>query len=412
MEYIVKYFDRYGSNFILYVESLIVIHTSSTEWVKWHQRRKMLAPAFSHSILNFACDVMRRNSEVLVMHLEAEVNSDGFDVVPYISSCSLDIIGEAAMSMKLNSQLGSSKKYLNNIQLITQKIADRISNGLLYPDIVHYFSKNYRDQNTCIKMLHGTSMRVIEQRIADRHSQKSDSREDLQNKTKKAFIDLLLDISEESPEALSIDDLLEEVTTFMFVGHDTTATSIAWTLFLVGHHLEVQKTIFDELDAIFGKSNRLPDQNDLAGMKYLECVVKESLRLYPPVSFISRCLVNDAKIGDFVIPAGVEICIHIHQLHRSREHFKNPNKFDPSHFFPHEVQNRNPFAYIPFSAGPRNCLGQKFAMLELKIILSQIFRNFEVESLQKMEDMKCMPDIVLRPELGVQMKMKKRICSN
>jgi cytochrome P450 family 4 len=113
-------------------------------------------------------------------------------------------------------------------------------------------------------------------------------------------------------------------------------------------------------------------------------------------------------LGEFIVPAGSTVHLHIYFLHRNHDQFPNPEKFDPDNFLPERVAKRHPYAYIPFCAGPRNCIGQKFALLEEKTVLSYILRHYKLHSLDKREDMKLIGDLVLRPDNGVRLSLSLR----
>ncbi|KAL1123657.1 hypothetical protein AAG570_002733 [Ranatra chinensis] len=224
-----------------------------------------------------------------------------------------------------------------------------------------------------------------------------------------AFLDTLLEVEMNKPGTLSQDDIRQEVDTFTFEGHDTTSASLVFTLFLLGSHPEIQDKVAEELYSIFGDSQRSVEMKDLQQMVYLEKVIKESLRLYPSVPYISRALIHDLNLpGDVLIPKGANVIILPYILHRNKRFYPDPEVFDPERFNEDQCLNRHPFAYIPFSAGPRNCIGQKFAMMALKIILSTIIRKAKIESITTKEELRLLPFLILRPSEPIMIKVKPR----
>ncbi|KAK8724371.1 hypothetical protein OTU49_011359, partial [Cherax quadricarinatus] len=232
--------------------------------------------------------------------------------------------------------------------------------------------------------------------------------EDVLGKKKRlAFLDLLLEFSKVNPE-FTEEEMQKEVNTFMFAGHDTTATGINWILYTLGLHPHIQTRVQEELDDIFGSSDRPVTVDDVRLMKYTEMCIKETFRIFPPVPITCRQINEDIVINKYRIPAGTTIKTIIYKLHRDPEQFPDPEVFDPDRFLLENVNKRHPYSYVPFSAGPRNCIGQKFAMLEIKIVLSNILRKFRVQSVVPRDQLKIVAETVLRPVGGNIVKLFPR----
>ena len=142
-------------------------------------------------------------------------------------------------------------------------------------------------------------------------------------------------------------------------------------------------------------------------MSYLEAIIKESLRLYPPVPIITRKISHDLKIGNYTAPAGSSLYLFILSLHKDSEIFAEPLQFKPERFL--DKQKETPFIFTPFSAGARNCIGQKFAMNELKTILAKVLLNFKIKSLEDRSDILVTNVIVSKPQNGIQVKLSSRL---
>lgn len=186
---------------------------------------------------------------------------------------------------------------------------------------------------------------------------------DVGEKRRLAFLDLMLETSHYNPNALSDQDIKNQVDTIMFEGHDTTAAGSSFVLCMLGIHQAVQDKCMQEIKGIFGDSPRPPTFADTNEMKYLERVIFETLRMYPPVPLIARKVNQDVKLAtiDSYIPAGSTVVIGTYKIHRRADIYKNPDRFDPDNFLPENTQNRHYYSYIPFAAGPRSCVGKLHA---------------------------------------------------
>ncbi|XP_063865089.1 cytochrome P450 4C1-like [Scylla paramamosain] len=383
---------------------------------KWHSRRKLLTPAFHFSILDNFVDVFNRQSSKMVSKLRDNANGEAFDIFPFITLCTLDIICEAAMGRCVNAQDREDSEYVRAVKRINYLIQRRIMIVWQQPDFMFRLLGIKKEQDACLAVLHSFTRDVIRERrelhreTKAREQQQEHSEEERllgKGKRRLAFLDLLLEASEDG-KVLSDEDIREEVDTFMFRGHDTTSSGINWALYLMGRHPEEQARVQEELDSIFGDSDRPVTMEDLRQMKYTENCIKESLRLLPSVPFIGRKLKEDIVINNQRIPGGVNFSLAIYKLHRNPEQFPDPEKFDPDRFLPENAAKRHPYAYVPFSAGPRNCIGQKFALLEEKVVVSSVLRNFRVVSDIPETDLKLTGELILRPRGGNPIKLLPR----
>lgn len=386
----------------------------TSKGAKWHKHRKMITPTFHFKILESFIEVFNDNCLILLEKLKLKSESqEVFDIHPYITLCALDIINETAMGTKINAQEQEHSPYVKSLYELSRLTMARFNKVWLHSDFIFRHSSLGKEFYGHLKVLHDFTSGVVKERKEKRkqNGTTTEQQDGTGVKQRKAFLDLLLDVSEneESGNRLTSEELREEVDTFMFEGHDTTTAGISWALFLLGNHSAVQEKAAEELDKIFQDDpDRLATIADLSEMKYLERVIKETLRIRPVVPFISRKIEEDVKIDEYLIPRDTTISLSIWSLHRDPRYFPDPEKFNPDNFLPERVQTRHPYAFIPFSAGPRNCIGQKFAMLEEKVILSSILRKFKIEAVEKMEDMTIISEIILKSKSGIKVRLAPR----
>ncbi|KOB64592.1 Cytochrome P450 4M1, partial [Operophtera brumata] len=336
---------------------------------KWQQRRKLLTPAFHFNILRQFFVILEENSQRLVKAL-GETAGEDVDIVPVLSEFTLNSICETAMGTRLSEETtGAGKSYKEAIYRLVQLLLHRFIRVYLYPDLFFKMSAVGRKTKTHLTTIHNFTERVVRDRreYVNTHGIKTadivdGDDDDVYKKRKKiAMLDLLL--LAEKDGLIDNVGIQEEVDTFMF-----------------------EDNIYRELKEIFGDSTRSATMEDLSKMHFLERCIKESLRLYPPVHFISRQLNEKITLSGYTIPSGVFCHINILHLHHSPNLYKDPLKFDPDRFLPENSVGRHPYAYIPFSAGPRNCIGQKFAMMEMKLAISEILRIFKLVPVTRTKD--------------------------
>uniref|UniRef100_UPI003B436FEE uncharacterized LOC140265571 n=1 Tax=Amyelois transitella TaxID=680683 RepID=UPI003B436FEE len=387
---------------------------------KWQQRRKILTPAFHFNILREFYVVLEENSDRLVAKLAQHTGKE-LDLVPVMSEFTLNSICETAMGTQLSEETSASaKRYKEAILSLTNVVFERFIKMPYYFDNIFNLSPLGKEQQKFITTIREFTKKVIHDRklywelnkfdLNDFTESGSDDVYMNKRRKKTAMLDLLIAAQKEG--MIDENGIQEEVDTFMFEGHDTTASGLTFCLMLLANNRDKQDKIVQELHEIFGKSLRSATIDDLCKMKYLECCIKESLRLYPPVHFISRNLNQTVELSNYTVPPGTICHIHVYDLHRREDLYKDPLVFDPDRFLPENCVGRHPYAYIPFSAGPRNCIGQKFAMLEMKLVVSAVLREFQLFPVTTPDDIRISADLVLRNSGPVSVRFEKRNKNN
>ncbi|KAH8273463.1 hypothetical protein KR018_002460 [Drosophila ironensis] len=372
----------------------------------WHRRRKLLTPGFHFRILGEFKEPMEENCRILVRRLQEKANGESFDIYPYITLFALDAICETAMGIKKHAQLQSDSEYVRAVQTICRILHQQSFSFWQRMNVFFKYTQAGRERDACLKILHDETRRVIRDRreqLLQERAQESQpeadrQQDDVGGKRRLAFLDMLLLSQLEGGAELTDTDIREEVDTFMFEGHDTTSSAIAFALSLLSKHAAVQQRAFEEASELEGREKEQ--------MPYLEAVIKETLRLYPSVPFFSRKVLEDLQVGKLTIPKGTAINCLIYMLHRDPKNFPEPEKFDPERFLLNEKQ-MHPFAFAGFSAGPRNCIGQKFAMLELKTSLSMLLRSYRFLPDEEHQP-RPLADLVMKSGNGIRLRILPR----
>ncbi|BES98080.1 Hypothetical protein NTJ_10895 [Nesidiocoris tenuis] len=374
---------------------------------KWKQRRKMLTSSFHFKILDGNTECMNRNWKKVAQKLLA---ADGAPVEPLqiMGRGALDIICEAAMGTILEKD-ESGEKYVAAVKRVTHGAVKRTMTPYFKNDFIFKMFPSGKQHMEDVKILHNFTEKVIRERkeIFEKKKRGESDEYSEEGKERNAFLDLILDMSE--TKGLTESDIREEVDTFMFAGHDTTSTALQFVFLHLGENPEVQEKAYQEQLDIFGYSDRDVTKDDLNRMHYLEQVLKESLRLHPAAPQIARQLQEDLTLRDGrVIPATTKVFLNFMILHRNPKYFPDPEKFDPERFTPENSKGRHPYSYVPFSAGPRNCIGQKFAMMEMKIAMSVILRSCKIKAITRLKDLEYEMAIVLYTKPAILIEVEPR----
>ncbi|XP_044903490.1 cytochrome P450 4F6-like isoform X2 [Felis catus] len=379
-----------------------------TDGDKWSHHRHLLTPAFHCEILKSYVKIFNKSADIMHAKWKRLVSegSTRLDMFEHISLMTLDSLQKCVFSFDSNCQ-ESPSEYIAAILELSALVVKRQRQIFLYPDLLYYLTPDGRRFRRACDLVHNFTDAIIQKR---RCSLLTEGSHDFLKAKAKAktldFIDVLLLAKDEDGKELSHEDIRAEADTFMFGGHDTTASGLSWVLYNLAKHPEYQERCRQEVQELL--RDREPKEiewDDLALLPFLTMCIKESLRLHPPVTAIFRCCTQDVVLPDGrVIPKGVVCLVDIFRIHHNPSVWPDPEVYNPFRFDPENIKERSSLAFIPFSAGPRNCMGQKFALTEIKVVLALTLLRFRV--LPDKEEPRRKPELILRAEGGLWLRVE------
>ncbi|CAG9763236.1 unnamed protein product [Ceutorhynchus assimilis] len=378
---------------------------------KWKQRRKMITPTFHFKVLEDFMQIFNRQINVMLDKLLEEVQTSPrqtIDIFRFINLMSLDIICETAFGTPINAQAQGNPKYVAAVKTFLEIFVFRFYSGFMGHPLLFRFSEHYKVYHETLNVLHDFCEKVIKKRkeeFAKKGKMTVNNEEGI--KIRSALLDMLLEANQNGGN-LTDEDIRDEVNTFMFEGHDTSATAECFTLYALAQNPSIQDKVYQELCEVLGKDPKIEiTMSQINNLKYMDIVVREALRFYQPVPLIERSLDQDWIIDGITIPKRTTISIFLYGMSHDPTVFPDPHKFDPDRFLPEKISARHNYSYVPFSAGPRNCIGQRYAMYSLKATVAKFLLQFRVgeDPDFKMEIGTCS---VLKSMNGYKMKIRPR----
>jgi cytochrome P450 len=210
---------------------------------------------------------------------------------------------------------------------------------------------------------------------------------------------------DEDGQALSDQQLRDEAVTMLLAGHETTAIALSYAIFLLSEHPEVASKLRAELESKVG-ARRLA-LSDIRSLPYLDAVVKETLRLYPPAWAIGREVISAFELGGYTLSPGDQLIMSPYVMHRHPRFWREPMRFDPERWLDGSTDELPKFAYFPFGGGPRVCIGNHFATMEAQLVLGTLMQHLEMKVLPGFKVV-LEPIVTLRPKTGVKVRVVKR----
>jgi cytochrome P450 len=353
----------------------------------WKRQRRIAQPAFHRQrIADFGRTMVGLTEDMLQRWAPIAARGEALDIAEEMTALTLRIVAKTLMSTDVtvdDREIGRSVETLNAFA------RDLMINPITVP--VSLPTPKNRKFRRAADTLERALNRIIEQR-----RRTGEDAGDL--------LSMLMDARDaETGESMSDSQLRDEAMTIFMAGHETTANALAWTLYLLSIHPDVQRKLLEELrDVLAGRS---PGIDDLPRLPYLQQVVKESMRLYPPAWSIGRRAIAEDEIDGYRIEANRLIILSSWVTHRDPAFWPNPEGFDPDRFTPQAEKARPRYAYFPFGGGPRLCIGANFAMMEAQLVLATILPRY-VPSLVPGHPVVPDPMITLRPAHGLRMTLR------
>ncbi|XP_037033787.1 cytochrome P450 4C1-like [Bradysia coprophila] len=361
-------------------ESFVTVGLFTIKSTKWKRHRKLITPTFKTRSVNMYIPIFNKRIKEFVNTISSKVGQEAFDARTEFVLVFIQMILDTTIGYDINpegvnvyneflfdSQTMAMKRYFNPFYQI-----DFLWKLTKWPEKAKRVSKHREE--------------LFEKIIAERSHVSEDERV--------LLIDRLLKISEENSD-FTMEDVKGEGNTAIMAGTDTSTGSLAMVLFMLAMHPECQEKVYDELLSVFPCKDVDVTVDDLDKLLYLDMVIKETMRIFPTVSLIARHATGDIQLRDFTIPAGCSIGIDIFSLHRSKKFWGDkadqfiPERFEAGYKLSH------PYAYMAFSHGPRNCIGYKYALVSMKLVVIYMLLNYRFTTTLKMSDLNYYAEINL-----------------
>ncbi|UPM42645.1 cytochrome P450 [Halocatena salina] len=354
-----------------------------TEGEQWRNQRIMLQNVFTPDRIERYGTTM---TDVAACHAESWDDDEELAINRQFSELTLVILAKTLFDLTIEDR-GSG---ITEVASALNEQADSSSLSTYLPAWIPTPAQRRYDR--AMSEFETTIDAVIEERRSEDARPLSD-RDDL--------LSLLLTTETPNGYRHSERELRDQLLTFLFAGHEATSLALTYTVLLVTQHPAVKKRLREEWDDVLGDSDPIP--SDVPNLTYTDHVVRESLRLYPPAFAVFRTATEDIGLGNYVIPDGTNITIPQFRLHRNPRFYDDPEAFDPDRWT--DPPERPEYAYFPFGGGPRHCIGMRFAMMELKLVLPTVLRRVEFELLSD-SDPELAPQATLQPAEDVRTRVR------
>jgi len=327
----------------------------------WKSQRRLMQPAFYKEKLNRIGELMVELTRQMLDSWEAKANGEQLLNFSFeANKIALDIVSKSLFFSDITDEVEQISK---DVTMAIEFGSDLIDNPLLPPIWVP--TKRNREAAKVVNRLNQTIFNMIDTRRQNTQKQYND------------LLSLLMDAQdEENGRSMSNQQLRDEMITLFVAGHETTATALTWIWYLLGTNPEKCAKMYEEVERVLG--NTPPSLENIRNLTYTKQIIDESMRLYPPAWIIGRRAISADSIGGYDIPPKYNVVMPIYVIHHDESIWENAEKFVPERFAPENLKEIHKYAYFPFGGGPRFCIGNNFAIMEMQIILAMIAQRYKL----------------------------------
>jgi cytochrome P450 len=352
----------------------------------WRRQRKLIQPAFHQDRIAAYADIMTDHAQRM---LSSWSDGQALDIHAAMMHLTLGIVAKTLFDADVSHEAEDVDAALT---VLMGKFLRQAGMALLLPSWVPLPTSRLlkRAVGRLDKVIYG----IIEQRRAS--GQMSGD-----------LLSVFLQAHDDEGVGMTDRQLHDEIMTLFLAGHETTANVLSWTWFLLGENPEVEEKLFGELNRVL--RGRVPTPADLQQLVFTDMVLRESMRLYPPVWVIGRRALAPFRLGEYELPGETNVLISQLILHRDARYFPEPLRFNPDRWSPSDPRAASlpRFAYFPFGGGPRVCIGAGFAMMEAVLLLATIAQQFRIQ-IAPGQKVSMQPTVTLRPRHGIPVTLKRR----
>lgn len=357
----------------------------------WRKQRRLAQPAFHRQKITLLAETMVQESATWVAELHRLDLSKPVNISQSFMEVTMRIVCKTLFGTSVEGSIDGLSHSLELLNVLANKSLlspFKVPRSWPTPNNIRYNRSRAQVDGLIYKFIHT-------------RKQTGNRRDDL--------LDMLLYATDEDTgEGMSEQQLRDECVTLFTAGHETTAVSMGWLTYLLAQHPDVVARLRTEADTVLGpERDTLPPVAAFRAMPYSLQVVQEALRLYPPAWAMSRMALSDDQIGPHRIPKGDTVVISPYLLHHDPANWPDPDRFDPDRFAEGRDKDRPAYAYLPFGGGPRLCIGNQFALMEMQILLTSLIRQFDFQ-LVNAAAIKPKPLITLRPNRPIQVRLALR----